>query len=489
MKARLPHEFIRTLNQYNLFDILKNISKYSSELFCQKGSELTATKSETLILGYRSGKILITAWCLVDMAYLAIQHCNGDKTIDNKNDFFMLANLYNGYFQENERNQPFLRCNSKFNDFMLYLYGFIGEQFKFQNTTSTAAIMDNFCRNTYLLDVISKEFDNIDIGAVVYEEIGVTEQELSAILWNLSIVALKEPFVLNAGEYYNKGIISEDKVKLVVDYFSSDIAGIKSSKLKRQQLYATPFIKFNSEQYIINNVYLLLFLFENATYWVVRNYFQKRGSQKFTDIFGDYFELYFKQLLETYLDDSMFHKIPEEDDDRADWCLKVGNYTFLIEQKSALTGLNAKQQMSDIEQTKTYITRNWLKALKQLHKTEQLYKKDSEAIIKIVLVYEDYFKDEILENAFKLEGNEVEDDGYYWLASIADVEMLLHTHNKNPDLFNKIVETKIALETSKSREGRELGQIMNRFGVNINEHIHLPLFSCYKTNLIKVSKN
>ena len=145
--------------------------------------------------------------------------------------------------------------------------------------------------------------------------------------------------------------------------------------------------------------------------------------------------------------------------------------------------------ISTRSQTKTYITRNWLKALKQLHKTEQLYKKDSEAIIKIVLVYEDYFKDEILENAFKLEGNEVEDDGYYWLASIADVEMLLHTHNKKPDLFNKIVETKIALETSKSREGRELGQIMNRFGVNINEHIHLPLFSCYKTNLIKASKN
>ena len=488
MKARLPHEFIRTLKQYNLFDVLKSISEYSSELFCQKESELTAAKFETLTLGYRSGRILITAWYLVDMAYLAILHCDGNKTIENKNDFFKLANLYNGYFQENERNQPFLKDKSKFNDFMLYLYGFAGEQFKFQNTTNTAAIMDNFCRNTYLLDIISKEFNNIDIGTIVYEEIGVTERELSAILWNLSIVALQEPFVLNAGEYYNKGIISEDKVKLVVDYFSSDIASIKSSKLKRQQLYATPFIKLNSEQYITNNVYLLLFLFENAAYWVVRNYFQKRGSQEFTNIFGDYFELYFKQLLETYLDDSMFHKIPEEDDNRADWCLEIGNHTFLIEQKSALTGLNAKQQMSDIDQTKTYISRNWLKALKQLHKTEQLYKKNSEPIIKIVLIYEDYFKDEILENAFNLEGNTVQDDGYYWLASIADVEMLLHTYNNNPDLFKEIIETKIALETSKSREGRELGQILNRFGVDTNEHIHSPSFSCYKTNLIKDSK-
>lgn len=488
MKAHLPHEFIIKLKQYNLFDVLKNISEYSSELFCQKESGLTAAKVETLTLGYRSGEILIPAWHLVDMAYLAIQHCDGDKTINNKNDFFMLANLYNGYYQGNERNQPFLRYKSQFNDFMLYLYGFIGEQFKFQNTTSTAAIMDNFCRNTYLLDVISKHFNNIDVSAVVYEEIGVTEQELSAILWTLSIVALKEPFVLNAGEYYNKGIISEDKVKLVVDYFSSDIAGIKNSKLQRQQLYATPFIKLNSEQYIINNVYLLLFLFENATYWVVRNYFQKRKSQEFTDIFGDYFELYFKQLLETYLDYSMFHKIPEEDDNRADWCLKIGNHTFLIEQKSALTGLNAKQQMSNIEQTKTYITRNWLKALKQLHATEQLYKNDSENIIKIVLIYEDYFKDEILENAFKLEGNKVEDDGYYWLASIADMEMLLHTYNKNPDLFDKIIVTKVELETNKSGEGRELGQIMHRFGVDINEHIHSPAFSCYKTNLIKDKK-
>ena len=48
MKARLPHEFIRTLKQYNLFDVLKSISEYSSELFCQKESELTAAKFETL---------------------------------------------------------------------------------------------------------------------------------------------------------------------------------------------------------------------------------------------------------------------------------------------------------------------------------------------------------------------------------------------------------------------------------------------------------
>lgn len=484
MKVRRPHDFIIALMQYDASNVLTYISKYSSTIFSHSDEDLSAARRETLILGNSIGRILITGWFLVDMAYLATKYCNGNKNIQSDNEFFQLANLYNGYFQKEEKKLPLLKVNRYSNDFMFYLYGFFGEQRKFQNSTNTASIMDNYCRNTYLLDVVSKEFPDIDIESIVLEEIGVTSQELSAILWCVSNVGLSDPFVLNAGQYYNKGIINEDKVKLVVEYFSSDITTIKDSNLGRQQLYATPFIKLPSGKYILSNIFLSLFLFENATYWAVRNHFQKSKDQAFINAFGDYFEYYFKHVLEKYLDKDMFHKIPEGEEKRADWFLKIGEFTFLIEQKSALTGLNAKQQMSDINQTKTYIVRNWIKALKQLSNTEEIYKSESNHIIKIVLVYEDYYKEEILENAFRLEENTVEDDGYYWLASIDDIEMLLHTYKNNPEAFYNIIKKKIAVETSKSIEGRELGQIMHENSIDENKHIHSLPYISYKIKLI-----
>ena len=132
MKARLPHDFIIKLKQYDLTNILFHISRYSSKLFHNSDDDLTAARRETLRLGSRVGEILIPGWFLVDMAYLAIKHCNGNKTIQNENEFFQLANLYNGYYQETERKLPFLRNKRKFNDFMLYLYGFFVNNVNFK---------------------------------------------------------------------------------------------------------------------------------------------------------------------------------------------------------------------------------------------------------------------------------------------------------------------------------------------------------------------
>lgn len=487
MKARVPHKFIILLSQYDVSNVLVYISKYSAKIFRESSEEINAVRREMLHIGSSYREILVSGWHLVDLAYLAIKNCNGNKSIQNDNEFFQLFNLFNGYFQEAEKDLPLFRSKDRINDTMLYLYSFFGEQCMFQDSTTTAVILDNYCRNRYLLDSVSKKFNTIDIDSVVADETGLNSCELSAALWCIFPVALRTPFILNVEGYYNRGIIDKNKVKQTVEYFASEITTIKNSKLERQQLYATPFIKLPGGQYILNNVYLLLFLFENAPYWVVRNHYLKKNSQDFVNAFGDYFEAYFEEILNKYLDKKAFYKIPEGTQNRADWFLKIGEYAFIIEQKSALVGLNAKQQLSDIEKTKIYITRNWLKALKQLEATEKLYKKEYDHIIKIVLVYEDYFKDEILENAFKLKGNNVIDDGYYWLASIADIEMLLYTYKTNPDLFYKIIEEKVKAETTKSTEGRELARIMNNNNVDTNEHIHSTPYNLYKLSLLKNS--
>ena len=51
MKARLPHDFIIKLKQYDLINVLFHISIYSSKLFHNSDDDLTAARRETLRLG------------------------------------------------------------------------------------------------------------------------------------------------------------------------------------------------------------------------------------------------------------------------------------------------------------------------------------------------------------------------------------------------------------------------------------------------------
>ena len=64
MKARLPHDFIIKLKQYDLINVLFHISIYSSKLFHNSDDDLTAARRETLRLGSSVGQILIPGWFL-----------------------------------------------------------------------------------------------------------------------------------------------------------------------------------------------------------------------------------------------------------------------------------------------------------------------------------------------------------------------------------------------------------------------------------------
>ena len=74
----------------------------------------------------------------------------------------------------------------------------------------------------------------------------------------------------------------------------------------------------------------MLFLFENATYWMARNYYQAQNCQDFINAFGNCFEDYVQELLNNYLKPNQYEKIPETSQKRADWKIKLGDYVFLI---------------------------------------------------------------------------------------------------------------------------------------------------------------
>lgn len=83
------------------------------------------------------------------------------------------------------------------------------------------------------------------------------------------------------------------------------------------------------------------------------------------------FEEYFKELLSTYLDDSDYENIPENNKTpRADWRINLCGYKFILEQKSTILRLDAKQQSSNYNSMNKYMQRTVIKALKQLKSTE-----------------------------------------------------------------------------------------------------------------------
>ena len=64
--------------------------------------------------------------------------------------------------------------------------------------------------------------------------------------------------------------------------------------------------------------------------------------------FGNLFEKYIAELLGCTLDKNEYEKIPEEKEKRADWKICCGKHKILVEQKSAIMRLSAKQQETDV---------------------------------------------------------------------------------------------------------------------------------------------
>jgi hypothetical protein len=387
----------------------------------------------------------ITAWGLIDIAYQAIL-CSNDyrsQTVISRDEFGMIYNLFWKEDELREKAKPFIGKGGS-NDYFFYLYGFLGEQLMFQ---MRHLFSENCNRDCLLMNRIFPTINKkINIEDIVHQEIGLSSFDLKVVLLSLVVLAMKEPIFPSKAFPYTNSILSQDNIQKVLNYYSVSYSQVRQSNKGRQVLYTNPIVRTDKKCDIMINTYLLLFVLGNSTYWIVRNYFYKHDSNEFLDAFGDCFEEYFKQLLEEYA--TFFEKIKRGKKRSADWYIKLGNYELIVEQKSALVSLFARQQDSDIEITKEYIRKNWLSALEQLEETAKSYKNDH--LIKIVLVLDDYFKSEMLINVFKMPDNKVTNDGWYWCVSIRAFEILLYTYKTNNLLFVNLMEEKIRRTTQTS---------------------------------------
>ena len=475
MKARIPHPFFTYASQFTMESMIYAICYWAKEIaFNTKSSNYGFSGEEkyTVTLNKKpfTRKCNIVQTWLIDMLYYIICKCKyGQKEIA-KNESLHLINLYNDY--ADELDAEYLK---KERDAILYVMGFFGEQSRIQGPS---LFFEEFSREKYILETISykvkqeKSF-GIDVKKEFYDEAHYTTDEYSALLLLIWGLFSKTMLVVNRTELgkmvkYKNPVLSNENVLDIISKNSITIEEIRKSPLGRQVFYSKPIIKIGDD-YIASNPYLLLALFANSNYWVLRKKYRNLKSQNFTSAFGAYYETYLEEVLNNCLPKDSFRRIEEDPKEkRADWRIKIGEYIFFVEQKSSLSLLGIKHSHPDVKAMKKYMMDNWGEAIKQLNTTQNFY--NVRNAIKIILVYEDYYKSKCIDELFRLHP-ELMNDNHFWLLSINEFETLLQLCKSNTELALEIIKEKELIETSNSHGERDLKQLFFKHGIEKNLYL------------------
>ena len=408
---------------------------------------------------------IITIWGLIDLAYytvIASHDYRGNKEIDDSQ-FYALVDAVESMKQKREV-ELLEKMPTGTHEFFMYLWGFAGEQFKAETQYE---MLDNAGRELYILFEIAKKASNtIDIAGIIEEETGFNWQKIICTLFLAWVCSTKQSLLdIGSFEFANPDILTREEYKDILKRYTFNYDEIRKSSKKRQVFYTKPYIITQKNELLGISPFLNLCLFEHGLMWIIRDHFRKENSQKFTDFFGKCFELYFQELLDYSLEENEYERIPEGKTPRADWKLKIDGFQFLIEQKSSLLRLDAKQQEPNLDSVKEFANKI-IRAIKQLANTERSYNEGP--YFKIILLYDDYLMPEILDKIFEMDECDVNADNRYWIVTIAEMERLLSLCKAQRDTFDAIIREKNNREQTNSKQGKNLTTILGSFGISKN---------------------
>lgn len=421
----------------------------------------------------RQGKavpVMITGWDIPDMTYTSICYSNDYRSEHMSYDnAAYITNLYRQF--ENDRAGSEYLKDAEIQDAFKYLMGMTYEQFKFYNL---AWALQNFSRNYHIM-VASNKIDRskiIKVEQIVWEQFQMELDELLAnqliIIWLCS----HHPDPLNAPEeMYNgkvSGIVTKQRMEKIIDYYSASYQQIRDEKIGKQFFYSKPFVRTQKgKEQLMISIHLLIMVFADSLYWLERDYYKKHNmGLAFINEFGLMFEEYFNELLEMYLSKDMWSKIAENSRKSADYYIEFDDAIFLIELKSGIMGITAKQQTPDISQIDNFYSRNILEAYDQLVESEMVFRQQNKPIIKMILLYEFANNTQIMMASMP---EIFEKDNNCYILTIADLEMFLATYKMDQNKFRKVIHELLTRE-SKRYENESFLDILNYHSAIGNLH-------------------
>lgn len=439
--------FISLIRKYRLDELLYIFADMSIKMF-KANKSLISIPMIIRQRGYsKKVEVGVSVWDILSIEYNAVCNSNDyrSRSISSDQDISEIINEYRGF--ENDDSGSEILQDASISEIFKFMFGITTEQFLFFNMSW---VFQSYNRNYHILKKTRTEIqgNGINIDEITMEKFGLTSDEFISVMLILFWLCMQHPDPLSAPEeLYMKTsdtVLKKENLKKIVDYYSCSYLDIRQSPIKRQLLYSKPFIKTDrGPKYIASSMHLIAMTIADGLYWLVRNYYCDKNSQKFVNAFGYMFEDYFCELADRYLDKDQFKKLPQKNNQKgADYKIEFNNAILIIEQKSALLGLNAKQQIPDFECIDKFYSRNVIEAYEQIQSTVE-GAKEEKPILKIILLYENFFNTGLIEASIP---EIFEKDRCCWIMTIRDWEVLLVTYKKDSvkcsELISKLLTNK-----------------------------------------------
>ena len=210
------------------------------------------------------------------------------------------------------------------------------------------------------------------------------------------------------------------------------------------------------------------FLLGNGLYWLCREYY-KDDAQKFPNAFGNLFEDYIKELATTYCNNSEWQIIPKSKKKGADYIFTFDSLQIIVESKSSLLDLGARQQIPNLESTIKFFENTIKKSYKQLNNSYEIYKDNVKTpTIKVILLYDEFSNTAIIEQA----APEIfQNNTHCFVMTIRQLEVLLYLRKNDIEKFNLIIG-KIIEATTPNSEAMNFDAIFDSLSIYQNPHIN-----------------
>lgn len=466
-------DFIAEIKRINTDGVIFEFSKASIDMFQRQQYQKTFDVLSTRFGIQKKVGVPLSAWDIQNIAYLAVLHSNDYRRGKNLPQMGYLINLYRGYENANSIAEELRKSN--IDRIFRAILGMSAEQFQYENISW---IFEKFNRDYYIL-LAADDFEHrllLDAEAAVKETLGLSADEYIMVLLMVFGLSKLNPIPLG---WYDRPeastlpqIISKENAAKVISYYSCTYEELRTSPLGKQLLYAKPFIKTAKEQlYISCNMYLVAMLLGNGLYWLTRDYYNNQhGNQKqvFPNAFGLLFEDYVKDLGSRYCEEGQWGIIPQGQKKGADYFFDIGSIRIIVEAKSALLQLSARQQVPDLNAVDTFFLRHIKESYEQLNNSlAEMDPGIMRPIIKVTLLYDDFSNTSIIEQSIS---DIYANDPYCYIMTIRELEILLYIHKNNKDKCDEVCNT-IVNNTEVVGERVSIGAILEKMGLVSNPHL------------------
>lgn len=472
-------DFLSEIRKIPTCDIIRNLSYISINMF-KSGKSSIPLKLLCKPKGvWTYVDIPLLAWDIPSIEFLSVKNSNDYHKSHKKPQLESLVNYYRGY--ENEHSAPLENAN--FDTILRTILGMTSEQFIFQEQWR---IFEKFNRNYHLL-LAAKDYKHrgsLDINFITRETFGLSAKDYISVLLIVFWLCTQHPDPLDAPEnLYKKNdttILTKENITKFVKYYSCTYEDLRKSSLGRQLLYSKPFIKTSKGTYLSSSLFLVGMIINNGLYWLARDYYLKQKSSFFVNAFGEIFEDYIEELASKYWDREKWKKLPEEKEKSADYIFDFGNLKMLIECKTSLLALDARQQVPNIANLNRFFEHTIKESYEQLNSSYSRLAPSSDVpIIKVILLYDEFSNTNIIEKSI----SEIFDNDYLcYVMTIHEFEILLYSYKYYPTKREEFVAQ--VLQNYKCEKTQSIGSILEALSL-YNKNFHFEGDLNYFSKLLK----